>query len=341
MRQTARRGGFTLIELLVVIAIIALLIGILLPSLAGARNNARALKCAANARSVAQAVNTYTVDNKVFPPSYVYGQDQTSTSWRVQDQLTTNPTPTNGYIHWSYALFDSGAINQESFTCPAVPNGGAPRACPGPDASDWEPGQVDDAGGSSPTSLPMDRQVRRNSYAGNGALFPRNKFSLAGSARKQILANPSGVDGSTRGPSKTILVTEYLASPGWKSLANSGGVIKSHRPITPFIGGSSGTDVFSEPDIGALPRFFYPAETAIKKKNQLGDGMIEDGSSVLNAIGRHHPGGDSTYGGTANFSFVDCHVEQKTILQTIDRRNPLWGDRFFSISGGNKVQMNF
>lgn len=341
MRQSQRRNGFTLIELLVVIAIIALLIGILLPSLAGARNNARSLKCAANARSVSQAVNAYTVDNKVFPPSYVYGSDQTTTSWRAQDQLTSNPTPSNGYIHWSYSLFDSGAVNEESFTCPAVGNGGAPRANPGPNGSDWEPGQIDDTGNASPVGLPLDRQVHRNCYAGNGALFPRNKFSLEGTARKQVLVNPSGVDGSTRGPSKTILVTEYLYLPDWKSLQVSSGVIKSHRPITPFVGGSSGTDVFNEPDLGGLPRFFYPAVTSILKKSQLGDGMIENGQSVLNAVGRQHPGGDSTYGGTANFAFVDCHVEQKTIMQTIDRKNPLWGDRFLSISGGNRVDLNF
>lgn len=63
-----RRCGFTLIELLVVIAIVALLLGILTPSLRKARRHARLLVCASNLRSVGVAVQAYAHDNNDMIP---------------------------------------------------------------------------------------------------------------------------------------------------------------------------------------------------------------------------------------------------------------------------------
>jgi prepilin-type N-terminal cleavage/methylation domain-containing protein/prepilin-type processing-associated H-X9-DG protein len=59
-----RRSAFTLIEVLVVVAIIALLVAVLLPSLARARESARAAVCAHHIRLVTQAGIMWMTDQK-------------------------------------------------------------------------------------------------------------------------------------------------------------------------------------------------------------------------------------------------------------------------------------
>ena len=63
-RGRARRVGFTLIEVLVVVAIIALLVGILLPSLTAAREQAKRAVCQANLHSLDQALYLYALEQK-------------------------------------------------------------------------------------------------------------------------------------------------------------------------------------------------------------------------------------------------------------------------------------
>jgi prepilin-type N-terminal cleavage/methylation domain-containing protein/prepilin-type processing-associated H-X9-DG protein len=65
------RGAFTLIELLVVISIVALLVSILLPALAKARQSAMAIKCGTQLKQVGLGFNLYAEDHKdSFPVAY-------------------------------------------------------------------------------------------------------------------------------------------------------------------------------------------------------------------------------------------------------------------------------
>ena len=70
--------GFTLVELLVVIGIIALLIGIVLPSLNVARLEARRVQCLSNLRQLGTLATLYVNDNRgLYPVAQWSGGDAT------------------------------------------------------------------------------------------------------------------------------------------------------------------------------------------------------------------------------------------------------------------------
>jgi prepilin-type N-terminal cleavage/methylation domain-containing protein len=97
MRSTSKSGrlnrAFTLVELLVVIGIIALLIGILLPSLQRARQVAKDTLCASNMRQVTVALMIYANQyHGDFPPAEDTSSG-TAVPWQVQIWQTVMHTP--------------------------------------------------------------------------------------------------------------------------------------------------------------------------------------------------------------------------------------------------------
>ncbi len=68
MRRFPAHQAFTLIEVLVVVAILALLVAILLPSLQGARNQAKLTHCKASAKQIATAMSIYQAEAQGYVP---------------------------------------------------------------------------------------------------------------------------------------------------------------------------------------------------------------------------------------------------------------------------------
>jgi prepilin-type N-terminal cleavage/methylation domain-containing protein/prepilin-type processing-associated H-X9-DG protein len=82
-RSKARRSAraFTLVEVLVVVAIIALLVAILLPSLAAAREQAKATLCASNGHQVGLATQMYGSVSKYTTAHHLVDPSPTPTEW--------------------------------------------------------------------------------------------------------------------------------------------------------------------------------------------------------------------------------------------------------------------
>jgi len=125
MPKTRPRCAFTLIELLVVVAIIALLIAILLPSLRGARDQARTAVCLSNMRQAMSAFLLYAAEEGTIPGTYWQGPLNLDWAGRVNQKYIDNPQAYRHpletsvlapFVHWEDRILECPAVRREANT---------------------------------------------------------------------------------------------------------------------------------------------------------------------------------------------------------------------------------
>ena len=192
-----RKGAFTLIELLVVVAIIALLISILLPSLKGARDQAKAVKCAANLHQMAVATHLYlNQNNQCYPGDHA------------------EIAGVGSVITWAPALRNLMSGVLDVFWCPADET-----------ESKWKPryNQLQDwtQYGYEPKEVRLNGNNQFFSYGYNGwgvAVFSSPNLGLGGHVEdpNPELAEYVREQGVKR-PAEMIMIADSVSNGNWDS----------------------------------------------------------------------------------------------------------------------------
>jgi len=276
--MSRRRNGFTLVELLVVIGIIALLISILLPALNKARESARTVACASNARQLTMAANMFANEHK--------GWMQTTSDhgWAIQNDTSRQHYVyrNDGYLKdWASALIPYlGGRDTQTFY--DSPDQSKVFVCPSDPDMDLNP-----AG-----------HVLFNNIVPYDGFFP---VSYGINADITAVVDLSSGEGKF-GPYDLMNVTGGPQSPGGRGLPLSGRLNRVHRSSETLLFGDCGT----RPNTGDPNTGLDRNDAVYYTTNWSGKGSLQGIylTSWLTAripLNRHK--------GRINVAFCDGHVE--------------------------------
>lgn len=341
--KPTNQHGFTLIELLVVIGIIALLAAILMPSLAKAKELAKASSCLSNEHNLGLGLMMYATDNhSTLPVAYNYVNGSSSAA---------------GYFHWSAALYPKDyEANTNCYSVSPLPSGQMryPKVakmfvCPTHTPGGWAPtnftvganGRLDNppSGQASQTAGIDDRQAPRLSYVANEALMPRKKFGAAYDASGST-PNTANIRQVTTddidGADNTILLAEFSDSPNciYGSSTAGGAAYKSHRP-------ASGMKITGG---GVFDGETYTLGTKVSKLT------YDEAMTAINAVladksaaaSSHHISyvNPNTHGTGSNYVFADGHAGKEPFKATFDPASYMWGRKVYSCSDRPTIDDN-